>query len=84
VKGRFKRVLDSALKKARESFSGLKVSTRLGEGRVVDVIVGTAEEEGVDVIVMGCRGLSGIKELFLGSTSAGVVHQADCPVLIVK
>jgi len=35
-------------------------------------------------VVMGSRGLSGLKEIFLGSVSHHVVQKSSCPVMIVK
>jgi nucleotide-binding universal stress UspA family protein len=46
-------------------------------------IVDAAERDGADVIVMGTRGLSGLRSLLLGSTSHQVAQHARCPVLIV-
>ena len=39
---------------------------------------------GIDLIVMGSRGLGLIKGVLLGSVSQYVVEQAQCPVLVVK
>jgi nucleotide-binding universal stress UspA family protein len=44
----------------------------------------TAEEIGADLIVMGTRGLSGIKHVMLGSVAERTVRIAPCPVLTVK
>jgi nucleotide-binding universal stress UspA family protein len=46
-------------------------------------IVDGAEHDGVDLIVMGTRGVSGMRSLLLGSTSHHVAQHARCPVLIV-
>ena len=35
------------------------------------------------VVVMGTHGRSGLQQLVLGSVARGVVHRADCPVLVV-
>ena len=37
-----------------------------------------------DLVVMGRRGLSGIKEMFLGSVSNYIIHHVPCSVLIVQ
>jgi nucleotide-binding universal stress UspA family protein len=54
------------------------------QGIPVTTILEYAEESGADLIVMGSRGLGGIKEFFLGSVSHNIVQQARIPVLIVK
>lgn len=46
-------------------------------------ILAAADEEEADVIVLGSRGLSGMKSLVLGSVSYGVVHHSPRPVLVV-
>lgn len=43
-----------------------------------------AEDEETDLIVVGCRGLSGLQSLVTGSVSRRVSHHADASVLIVK
>ena len=48
------------------------------------VISETASEIGADLIVMGTRGLSGIKHVLLGSVAERTLRLAPCPVLTVK
>ncbi|MGB0029400.1 MAG: universal stress protein [Nitrososphaeraceae archaeon] len=59
-------------------------SELIGSASAVGGIVGFAEKENVDLIVVGTRGRSGFKKLLLGSVASGVVSYAHCPVLIVK
>ena len=50
------------------------------DGRAVGVL--TAESETADLIVVGSRGLQGLKAL--GSVSERIAHQANCSVLVVR
>ncbi len=57
--------------------------TYLLEGSPAHLILEHAREHNCDLIIMGSRGLSGIKE-FLGSVSHTVVQYSQIPVFIVK
>lgn len=48
------------------------------------VIVEYAEKKNIDLIVIGTRGMSGLKKLLLGSVALGVIKYSHCPVLVVK
>ncbi|EGW40530.1 universal stress family protein [Desulfosporosinus sp. OT] len=49
-----------------------------------DVIISEAENENIDLIVMGTHGYGAIAGSLLGSVSQHVLHKAKCSVLIVK
>ncbi len=49
-----------------------------------EAIAQVAEEIGADLIVMGTRGLAGVKHVMLGSVAERTVRLAPCPVLTVK
>jgi len=49
-----------------------------------DLIVGYAEKENVDVIIMGCRAKKGLDRFLIGSVAAKVVSYAPCSVLVVR
>ncbi len=48
-----------------------------------EFIVEEARNRGVDLIVMGTHGRTGLKKLFMGSVAQKVIGNAPCPVLIV-
>jgi len=78
-----KKILQDALKLFEEK--NIKARTILKEGHPSHTIVETAHEEGFDMIIIGSRGLSGFKKVFLGSVSGAVVQEAkDCIVAVVK
>ena len=54
------------------------------EGYPAGVIEEEAVQTKADMIVMGSRGLSGLKHLLLGSIAERVVQKAPCPVLTVN
>jgi nucleotide-binding universal stress UspA family protein len=53
------------------------------DGSLWSALNGIADEEDAWAIVVGTRGLSGFKEMLLGSTSSGLVHHASRPVVVV-
>lgn len=63
---------------------GVQVRTILKEGHTVQEIINTAVEDKFDLIVIGARGISKIRELLLGSVTDGVIHHASCPVLVIE
>ena len=51
---------------------------------VVDGILAFAENNKMDLIVMGSHGRSGFKKFILGSVASGILTKSTCPVLITK
>lgn len=68
----------------RVKAEGIHVETLLREGHRVQEILKAAREGEFDLIVMGARGISRIREILLGSVSDGVIRNAPCPVLVTK
>jgi nucleotide-binding universal stress UspA family protein len=66
------------------SRKGIEVETVVREGYPATVIEEEAARQNADLVVIGTRGLSGIKHLLLGSIAERVVQKAPCPVLTVK
>ncbi len=63
---------------------GVKLNHVLEQGTTYKLIVETADANNCDVIVMGTHGISGLKKLFIGSTTERVIHTANCPVLSIR
>ncbi|HXY83682.1 MAG TPA: universal stress protein [Candidatus Saccharimonadales bacterium] len=65
---------------------GLRVTGEVlkSSDSTVETILNYAENKGVDLIVVGTRGLGGFTKLIMGSVSTGIVNHASCSVLIVR
>jgi nucleotide-binding universal stress UspA family protein len=69
----------------RATAAGLVARPRIAnrDGDISAAILVVAADVNADVIVLGTRGLGGVKSLMLGSVSHAVLHHADRPVLVV-
>ena len=64
---------------------GIRLKSEILDGdSKVEIIIDYANENSVDLIVMGSRGLTGFKRLLLGSVANAVVSSAPCPVMVVR
>ncbi len=86
-------VIDALVKDNQEALEELAerkcVKAKMGQhllrtGDARDVIIQTAKELGVDLIVMGTHGRRGVTRALLGSVTETVVRMAPCPVLTVR
>jgi nucleotide-binding universal stress UspA family protein len=85
LKQRAQKVVEEQKKKVEEA--GGKVAdthVKVVSEHRAQAIVEVAEELGCGLIVMGSRGLGGIRRALMGSVSDTVVRHAHCPVLIVR
>lgn len=64
--------------------SNVQVETVLEQGDHAHEIIEVAKRKDCELIIMGSRGMSPIKELMLGSVSLKVMHHASCPVMVVR
>ena len=64
--------------------SKINLKTTILRGKPGPVIVDYANEQNVDLVVIGSRGLNTLQEMVLGSVSHKVMKQVNCPALIVK
>lgn len=76
-------IVEQAAGRARE-LGVPDVTTRVVPGDYAKGILETAEAVGADLIVMGSRGLGGLKGLLLGSVSNKVTQHAACSVMAVR
>ncbi len=62
----------------------LRLDTQLVDGDPAEAICETAEKDGCDLIVVGNRGMTGVRRHLLGSVPTKVIHSAPTDVLIAK
>ena len=82
LKARANEALAAAVARA-EAF-GLRAESMLKEGEPIKTVLAVAHQYAADLIVMGSHGRRGLQRLLLGSTTEGVLREADIPVLVVR
>ena len=75
-------VFDAARELAAEH--GVTLHTDRGRGRPDRLIVRYADDEDVDLIVIGSHGRDGVARVLLGSVAETVVRRSSVPVLVVR
>ena len=76
------KAIEAAIKRVQRT--GIEFKYKTGGGKVGEEIIRIAERGKYDMIIIGARGITGAKELFLGSVSNYVIHKSTIPVMIVK
>jgi nucleotide-binding universal stress UspA family protein len=77
------RIAEEGVGLAREAGLEAEPIAIKATGPVWKTIVETADAHDAAAIVMGSRGLTGVRSMLLGSVSIAVVHHADCPTFVV-
>jgi len=75
-------MLDSAKESCEKQ--GIQFASKILDGSPASKIAEFAEEEKVDLVIVGSRGLGGISEAILGSVANSIVHKSKVSVLVVK
>jgi nucleotide-binding universal stress UspA family protein len=75
--------LAAAAARMKERLHGVTLQTAWLEGEPAGTIVRFAEEQHVDLVVMGTHGRRGFRRWVMGSVAEHVVRTAPCPVLTV-
>jgi nucleotide-binding universal stress UspA family protein len=78
------RVLDEQVERLEEAGATVEESHLAEDERPERAILELAEEVGAGLVVVGSRGLSGLKRALMGSVSASIVRHAHCPVLVAR
>ena len=83
IKQMGQRLLDEQVKRV-EATGGTVAGAHFSMARPDQGILAVGEDIGTGLIVLGSRGLGGVKRALMGSVSDSVVRHAHCPVLVVR
>lgn len=70
-------------KKVIQTTDEVSVAAVIGRSPIIDNILGFAEANQADMIVMGTQGASGLRKVIVGSVAAHIIEKSDIPVLLV-
>jgi nucleotide-binding universal stress UspA family protein len=82
AEGDRRKALEQALAAARPVLPAVNSTETVTSGDPAGELVRIANENAVDLVVLGARGLGAVQRLLLGSVSEAVLRDASCAVLI--
>ncbi len=68
---------------ADPAYANLNIQIRVEEGYLHSAVRNVAQDDAVDLVVMGTKGTSGMNEFLVGSNTEKVIRTSPCPVLAV-
>jgi nucleotide-binding universal stress UspA family protein len=77
------KMLDEKIK-TYGNIKNVSVKSKVSIGNPADEIIKFANDEKIELIVMGTTGLGGIKNFVFGSVARNVSEKANCPVMLVR
>lgn len=78
-----KEKLNALVEKVRAKELKVQLKVQLSKNYPVQSIIALGEKGNFDFIIMGTKGASGIKEVFLGSVAGGVISKSKVPVIVI-
>jgi len=64
-------------------YPGMDIETMIHDGYAEDEIVAATTDNKTDLVIMGTQGASGLREVLIGSITAAVMEDTECPVLAI-
>ena len=85
IKSNAIKMLDNKIKKYEKMDDNISLNSKVIIGNPADEIIKFADDEKVDLIIMGTTGLAGVSKFkAIGSVARSVSEKAKCPVMLVR
>jgi len=78
-----KQKMEDLIETIKVEFPSIEIRPLFSKNSAVSTIVALGDSGDYDFIVMGTKGASGLKEVFMGSVAGGVISRTRAPVIVV-
>lgn len=75
--------IQEEVSRLRTNFKGINVEVHLEQGELTEIIDDLYKSKKFDLIIMGTKGASGVKEKLFGSNTTAIIQMVNCPVISV-
>jgi nucleotide-binding universal stress UspA family protein len=75
--------MDTLIKRVEGEHPNVVLIPKIVKGNAVSIITSMGDSGDYDFVIMGTKGASGLKEVFIGSVAGGVISKTQAPVLVV-